>query len=89
MKSWDFTVILDGIEEMTDVLADVLYEAGCDDATVGSSCGVATASFSREAPSLQAAISSAVRDIRRAGCEASRVEIEELAEQELATWQTA
>ena len=89
MKTWDFTVILHGVEEMTDALADALYEAGCDDATVGSSSGVATANFSREAPSLQAAISSAVRDIRKAGGEPSRVEIEELAEQELATWLTA
>ena len=87
MKTWDFTVILQGVEDMTDVLSDALYEAGCDDATAGNSAGVASASFSREAPSLHAAISSAVRDIRKAGCEASRVEIEELTETELVEWQ--
>ena len=89
MKSWDFTIILKDVDNMTPELSDRLYESGCDDATVGSSTGISTASFSREAPSLQSAIASAVRDIRLAGCEPARVEIEELAEQELATWQTA
>ena len=89
MKSWDFTIILKDVTDLTPDLSDRLYESGCDDATVGSSAGIATASFSREAPSLQSAIASAVRDIRKAGCEASRVEIEELAEKELAKWQTA
>lgn len=42
MKSWDFTVILEGVADMTDALADALYEAGCDDATVCSSAGVAS-----------------------------------------------
>ena len=88
MKNWDFTVILD-VAEMTEALTDRLNEARCDDATIGSSGGVATACFSRESPSLQDAIASAVRDIRKAGCETSRVELEELAEQELATWPTA
>lgn len=89
MKTWDFTIILRGVTDMTPQLSDRLYAAGCDDATVGSSGGIATASFSREADSLQGAIASAAHDIRRAGCEPARVEIEELAEQELATWQTA
>ena len=85
MKTWDFSIILD-IDELTEAITDRLYEAGCDDATLGCSAGVATASFSREAQSLQAAIASAVADVRKAGCQPSRVEIEELAEQELATW---
>ena len=84
MTSWDFTVVLKDVTEMTDALADAIYEAGCDDATVGSSCGTATASFSREAESLQSAIASAVADLRRAGCEAGRVIIEQ---EELAVWQ--
>jgi 4-hydroxy-3-methylbut-2-en-1-yl diphosphate synthase IspG/GcpE len=85
MTSWDFTVILNGVEEMTDDLASALYEAGCDDGTVGSSCGVATVSFSRESDTLQNAIASAVADIRRAGCEVGRVQIEQ---EELAAWPT-
>jgi hypothetical protein len=76
MTCWEFTLILRGVTEITDSLADALYEAGCDDATAGSSCGVARVSFSREAATLQDAIQSAVRDLRLAGCEIARVEIE-------------
>jgi hypothetical protein len=83
MTCWEFTLILRDVAEMTDALANSLYDAGCDDATVGSSSGVARASFSREAPSLQNAIQSAVRDVRHAGCEIARVEIERA---ELVTW---
>jgi hypothetical protein len=83
MPSWDFTVVLKGVEEMSDELANALYEAGCDDGTVGSSCGVASVSFSRESHTLQQAIASAVADIRRAGCEVDRVQIEH---EELAAW---
>ena len=85
MTSWDFTVILKGVAEMSDDLANALYEAGCDDGTAGSSCGEATASFSRESDTLQNVIASAVADIRRAGCKVGRVQIEQ---DELAAWPT-
>ena len=83
MTCWEFTLILRDFAEMTDSLANALYGAGCDDATVGSSCGVARVSFSREAAALQDAIQSAVRDVRQAGCEIARVEIER---DELLAW---
>ena len=65
MTCWEFTLILRHVAEMTDSLANALYDAGCDDATVGSSSGVARVSFSREAATLQDAIQSAVRDVHR------------------------
>ena len=83
MTCWEFTLILRDCAEMTDSLANTLYDAGCDDATAGSSCGVARVSFSREAATLQDAIQSAVRDVRQAGCEIERVEIEH---DELVAW---
>lgn len=83
MTCWEFTLILRDVVEMTDSLANALYDAGCDDATVGSSSGVARVSFSREAATLQDAIQSAVRDVRQAGCEIARVEIER---DELVAW---
>lgn len=83
MTCWEFTLIVQDVAEMTDSLANALYDAGCDDATVGSSCGVARVSFSREAVSLQDAIQSALRDVRKAGCEIARVEIEG---EELLAW---
>ena len=76
MTCWEFTLILRDVAEMTDSLANALYDAGCDDATVGSSCGVARVSFSRDSDALQDAIQSAVRDVRKAGCEIARVEME-------------
>ena len=83
MTCWEFTLILRDVAEMTDSVTDALYEAGCDDATVGSSCGAARVSFSREAATLQEAIQSAVRDVQQAGCEIARVEIER---DELIAW---
>ena len=83
MMCWEFTLILRDVTEMTDSLANALYDAGCDDATVGSSCGVARVSFSRDAAALQDAIQSAVRDLGKAGCEVARVEIER---DELLAW---
>ena len=76
MNCWEFTLILRDVAEVTDVLANALYDSGCDDATVGSSSGLVRVSFSREAAWLQEALQSAVRDVRRAGCEIARVEIE-------------
>jgi hypothetical protein len=83
MTCWEFTLILRDVSEMTGDLANALYDAGCDDATVGSSSGLARVSFSREAAALQDAIQSAARDVQRAGCDIARVEIER---EELVAW---
>lgn len=85
MTTWEFTVMLAGVDEITPELAEALYEAGCADGTVGSSCGIATVSFAREAPSLEEAIRSAIADIQRAGCQVECVQIEQ---EELAGWST-
>jgi predicted RNase H-like HicB family nuclease len=52
MKTYSFDVILDAVTELTDDMADALFEAGCDDAGVGSCEGVVTVHFDREAESL-------------------------------------
>jgi hypothetical protein len=76
MKTFDFEVILSPGTEMTEDLANRLFEAGCDDGLPGMSCGVARIGFSREAESLEAAIRSAVADVQKTGCTVQRVEIE-------------
>lgn len=76
MKEQRFTVILDGVTEMTDEVANALYESGCDDASPGSCNGVAHVAFDREAGSLEGAIRSAIADIRKAGFQPLRVEID-------------
>jgi hypothetical protein len=76
MPAYDFSLIVSGRTEFTDEDVDALFEAGCDDGTPGSICGVASVGFARESDSLLGAIRSAIRDVRKAGLEVSRVEIE-------------
>ncbi len=76
MKTYAFTIILDGALEMTPELIDALFEAGCDDGSLGSSAGVLSIDFDREAPSLGEAIASAIRDIDRSGSGVVPVRVE-------------
>ena len=57
-------------------LGDALWEAGCDDASFGMSCGEIHIPFHREAASLEDAVRSAVAAVRSAGLEVDRVEID-------------
>jgi hypothetical protein len=76
MKTFDFEVVLAAGTEMTEDLADRLFEVGCDDGLPGMSCGVACISFAREADCLESAIRSAIADVQKAGCTVERVQIE-------------
>jgi hypothetical protein len=76
MPAHEFTLILSGISEATEEGAEALFEAGCNDGTFASRDGRAFVGFTREAASLLDAIRSAIRDVRKAGFEVSRVEIE-------------
>lgn len=76
MSKYDFTLILTEPLELTDDLADALFAAGCDDGTPGTCNGVFSIDFHREARSLEEAIRSAIADIRTAGYEVARVEID-------------
>jgi hypothetical protein len=70
----EFTLILTGIEELTPEIVNALYESGCDDGLIGRQFGQGHITFSREAPTLQVAILSAIRDVRRAGVGVLRVD---------------
>jgi hypothetical protein len=76
MTCYRFVVVLRGLDEIDDDLANALYEAGCDDGSPFSSDGVAAVGFDREADSLESAIRSAVADVQKAGCTVQKVEIE-------------
>lgn len=80
---WRFALRLKYVTEVDEALANVLFESGCDDGSPWSSEGKVFVGFDRDADSLEAAIRSAVADIRRAGCEVDKVEIEQ---EELASW---
>jgi hypothetical protein len=76
MHKYDFTLILTESLALTDDLADALFAAGCDDGTPGTCNGVFSIDFHREAMSLEEAMRSAIEDVRAAGYEVARVEIE-------------
>ena len=75
MTKYEFTLILKGARELTEEIADTLYEAGCDDGTPGTCNGVFSIDFHREADSLESALRSAIANVKSAGYEVDRVEI--------------
>ena len=76
MKTYWFHVFLAGIDSMTDEIAEALCEAGCNDGLPSSSEGYAQVYFAREADSLESAIFSALDEIKKAGFDFSKVEID-------------
>lgn len=64
---FDFALVIDGVPELTTDIEDVLFEAGCDDATLTIRYGRLFMEFSRSAPSVKDAILSAIHDVRKAG----------------------
>lgn len=75
MRKYEFTLILKGSLELTEDIADALFEAGCDDGTPGTCQGVFSIDFHREAVSLEEAIRSAIENVKTAGYQVERVEI--------------
>jgi hypothetical protein len=76
MAKYEFTLILSGSPELTEEAAERLFAAGCDDGTPGTCNGVFSIDFHRQAPSLEEAICSALTNVKSAGYEVERVEIE-------------
>ncbi|WP_428278591.1 helix-turn-helix transcriptional regulator [Candidatus Palauibacter sp.] len=62
MTTHSFTLIVEGVDIDDPDVFNTLYEAGCDDATIGITNGIPVMDFDREAASLHAAILSAVAD---------------------------
>ncbi len=75
-RVYSFSLILQGASDLTSEIADALYEAGCDDALVGSRGRVLFVEFDREAPSSAKAIISAIRQIESAGVGLTVVRVE-------------
>ena len=63
MRSWSFTLIVEGKDLQSEETFDALFEAGCDDALVGRTNGVQYMDFDREALTLADAVLSAVNAI--------------------------
>lgn len=59
-------------------IGNQLYEAGCDDATTGAEGEIGFASFARQAPSLEQAITTAIRQMQSVeGVQVLDVEIDQ------------
>jgi hypothetical protein len=74
----EFTLILAGPVKIDRQAEDALFEAGCDDALLGSRDGVVFLDFARTADSFSEAVSTAIRDVRTAGFDVLRVEPDDL-----------
>jgi hypothetical protein len=73
--SFQFTLILTGIRDLSPEVTDALYEAGFDDALVGRAAGVPYIDVNhRRAESLEQAVRQAIRDMEKAGFRVVRVE---------------
>jgi hypothetical protein len=73
MKDHEFTLVL--VTDPDEAQADKLYSV-VDDGTLVTTAGTPQILFHREAPSLEEAIRSAVGDVRSAGFEVARVEMQ-------------
>ena len=75
MKSYDFTLVLSDVSDVTDDQGDALFNAGCDDGTIVTRDGQVFIDFTRESSSLEDAINSAAADVKRAGFQVDHVEV--------------
>lgn len=71
MRTFTFSVVLDGFQEPTCEIEDALYEAGCDDGMLFFRGRTPAVEFDRQAASIGDAIASAILDITRASTGAS------------------
>ena len=75
MAKYEFSLIMKSQLELTEEIADELFEAGCDDGTPGICNGIFSIYFHREGKSMEAAIGSAISDVGTAGYDVERAEI--------------
>jgi hypothetical protein len=66
MTTYEFTLLVEGADLQTDEAQDALFEAGCEDATIGVTAGVQYLHFDRGARSLADALVSAITAVEQA-----------------------
>jgi predicted DNA-binding transcriptional regulator AlpA len=74
MKTFEFSVVASGLDPNADDYETRFYEAGCDDALVAFQKGHTIVDFAREAPTLAAALTSAMAQVIQAGAVIDRIE---------------
>lgn len=60
---YQFSLVLDGVNDQTPNLEDVLFEAGCDDALINYKNGTVYLDFDRQDNNLEHAIISAIKAV--------------------------
>ena len=60
---YEFTLVLDGVDDATPGLEDQLFKAGCDDALINFRSGTVYLDFSREANAIDEVIISAIQAV--------------------------
>jgi hypothetical protein len=78
---YNFTLIIGGTQEISDAIADQLYEAGCDDCTPGQHAGAPYVVFDRESTSIEHAVTSAIKAVNKVGLDVVHVEPDDLVSQ--------
>ncbi|MBY0544025.1 MAG: hypothetical protein K2Q14_00570 [Gammaproteobacteria bacterium] len=63
MKHYEFTLVLDGVDDETVGLEDYLYDAGCDDALINFRNSTVYLDFTSEAKSLNEAVLSTIKQL--------------------------
>jgi hypothetical protein len=66
MSEFRFTLTIEGADILDEASQEVLYAAGCDDATFGISNGVQTGEFDRAAADFAEAVASAIKQVESA-----------------------
>lgn len=74
MKKYEFSVIASGLDPEAEDFEARFYDGGCDDAIVSFQKGHVIIDFTREAGSVDAAISSAIENVLAVGAKVDRVE---------------
>ena len=62
-ETYEFTLVLDGVDDKTQGLEDQLFEAGCDDALINFRNGTVYLDFCRDAHSFDEAVISAIQAV--------------------------
>lgn len=66
MRTYNFTLVLDGPPDLSEEILDAFFEAGCDDATFQIRDGLLIAEFDRDAGNLSDAVVTAIKDVESA-----------------------
>ena len=66
-REFNFTLRVAGVSELTDEVANTLFEAGCDDATPAMRDGQLYVTFTRLAEAHELAVFSAIHQIEGCG----------------------